>query len=651
MYGNPEDVLFALEAYKKAKELTGEKTLLLISGLGCWGANDYKVKKDPVKEEELLPEGQDPNTAAADTPILAETQAVKENTPEKKKMGGFDDDDEDEPKKETSKVEEPVAELKKPEAPIEEEVEDEKPPVFLPWTDKDYVERIPIENFQRIKEIEDQVLSFTMEGVKTFVICPGLLYGSGEDALEHFFRAAWLQMPQKLPIPGDGQNYLPAIHVNDLATFALKIADSPPEQKYHFAFDGNKDRTLGSLIQSISAAVGSGQIECVESTPLVKPEHSYLFSLNFWALSSELLATPIVAPPADEISKPTDEGGEPALVPEEPPVVEDPEFDWHSKRGINEKGKQILSEFSKTHNLRQLNIYLQGDPESRKEEFAQNLCKHYNIPIVRLEEVFGYIEAMCTDQELLADLKEEWPNINTVIHNGTYNLGLNETGKVIYRCLKYRLSQNDCANRGYIFDDPILGEKDLDLLFGILSKKKLKRIRPKPKKQKKSKKPKKDDQVAADGVEAETTQKEDNEKPVEDDEGEEEVAGDEVAEGADGEGEPTGQADAADDDNKEGEEEEKEEEDKEEEEPVEEENEEEGPKLEKFLPESFIFFEADKRDFRFSTDTENPRKEELLNFCDKMKIETLSINLTASTEYEGLEDLRLYIERVKTILI
>ena len=46
--------------------------------------------------------------------------------------------------------------------------------------------------FQRVKQIEDEVLSFQMEGVKTFVVCAGLLYGSGEDVLEKYFQAAWL---------------------------------------------------------------------------------------------------------------------------------------------------------------------------------------------------------------------------------------------------------------------------------------------------------------------------------------------------------------------------------------------------------------------------------------------------------------------------
>jgi hypothetical protein len=143
LYGNPEDVLTALEAYKKAKELSGEKTLILISGLGCWGKNDKKIKKEPVKEEEN-PEGQE-NQAEPPPP---EVEPEKEKTPEAdktKKLGGFDDDDDEPPKKEESKVEEPPVEEKPAEPPLPEEEEVEKPPEYLPWTDKDFADRIPLD--------------------------------------------------------------------------------------------------------------------------------------------------------------------------------------------------------------------------------------------------------------------------------------------------------------------------------------------------------------------------------------------------------------------------------------------------------------------------------------------------------------------------
>lgn len=216
------------------------------------------------------------------------------------------------------------------------------------------------------------MLNFQLEGVKTYVICAGMLYGAGEDSLELFFKSAWLQNPLSLPVPGDGSNLVPSIHVADLVTFMLRIADNPPEQKYHFAFDCNKDRSLLKIIKDVSVVAGSGAVENVDSTDLLKPQFSSIMCIDFWALPSEMLsAVPIMFTEAgieklvqqrlnpDPPAEPT---GDPAAgddVPgdaddkdqqEEPePEPEDPEFEWVSKRGVGETGKPILAEFCKQH--------------------------------------------------------------------------------------------------------------------------------------------------------------------------------------------------------------------------------------------------------------------------------------------------------------
>jgi len=50
----------------------------------------------------------------------------------------------------------------------------------LPFTELDYVRRNPVEEYQIIKEIEEEVLNFKKEFVKTYVISAGVLYGRGE---------------------------------------------------------------------------------------------------------------------------------------------------------------------------------------------------------------------------------------------------------------------------------------------------------------------------------------------------------------------------------------------------------------------------------------------------------------------------------------
>ena len=54
------------------------------------------------------------------------------------------------------------------------------------------------------------------------------------------------------------------------------------------------------------------------------------------------------------------------------------------------------------------------------------------------------------DTELCNDLKEEWNNILAYLNSNTEVKDLNETMKVFYRAIRWRLSQNDCKNRGFI---------------------------------------------------------------------------------------------------------------------------------------------------------------------------------------------------------
>ena len=50
-----------------------------------------------------------------------------------------------------------------------------------------------------------------------------------------------------------------------MAKFILKLAENPPENQYHFAFDNCKDRRQKAFIESISKYVGTGECVAVES--------------------------------------------------------------------------------------------------------------------------------------------------------------------------------------------------------------------------------------------------------------------------------------------------------------------------------------------------------------------------------------------------
>lgn len=62
----------------------------------------------------------------------------------------------------------------------------------MPYTEDNFAKRVPSEEYEEIKRIEDEVLSFKKDNVKTYVIASGIQYGKGECIFNSHFKKAWL---------------------------------------------------------------------------------------------------------------------------------------------------------------------------------------------------------------------------------------------------------------------------------------------------------------------------------------------------------------------------------------------------------------------------------------------------------------------------
>ena len=227
--GNPEDVQLALDAMYKPRlddDPAQEKIIILISSLLAWDntpRNLEEIRSPQEIEEEMKAKAQ------------AEAKAILEAA--KAEVKGDNEEDEDDSKARadvTSKAalsgDEGQAEGKEEEKPVEAPITVLKRKKYLhhPFTEQDFIKRKASAEYAKIKEVEDRVLNFKKEGVKTYVISAGVLYGLGEAIFNHHFERAWKQDPQKLPIIGEGNNFVPTIHVKDLARMVKKIFESPP---------------------------------------------------------------------------------------------------------------------------------------------------------------------------------------------------------------------------------------------------------------------------------------------------------------------------------------------------------------------------------------------------------------------------------------
>ena len=99
----------------------------------------------------------------------------------------------------------------------------------------------------------------------------------------------------------------------------------------------------------------------------------------------------------------------------------------------------------------------------------------------------GIQDAIWNDKELVQDVKEEWEKIHNYISQREQR-SIDETLKVFYRALKWRLQLNDCRNRGFILDSFPTNPEEIQWIFFPIKPKKLQRIRPKAPKLKKKKK-------------------------------------------------------------------------------------------------------------------------------------------------------------------
>jgi hypothetical protein len=63
-------------------------------------------------------------------------------------------------------------------------VEKPKRYVQVPYTEEDFKHRIPSEEYEELKALEDELLAFKKDNVKIYILASGIMYGAGESIFE-----------------------------------------------------------------------------------------------------------------------------------------------------------------------------------------------------------------------------------------------------------------------------------------------------------------------------------------------------------------------------------------------------------------------------------------------------------------------------------
>ncbi|KGL77395.1 Adenylate kinase 7, partial [Tinamus guttatus] len=302
------------------------------------------------------------------------------------------------------------------------------------FTDEDYRRRKSHPNFTDHINAEKLVLKLgknNKQKFTTYVVASGLQYGAGEGILHYFFKMAWLSEAPTIPVFGNGNNFIPTIHVLDLAAILQNIADHKPKTHYIVAVDESM-HTLKELIKCISRNLGPGKIEMIprENAFLIRELTQSHLDMLFVNLRMEAIF-----------------------------LKDNFNIKWVAQTGLVENIEEIIKEYKESRGLLPLKIYVHGPPGVGKSSIAENLCRHYKLHHIKIKDVISEtIANLVYDIEEGEDDEDESENIEEArelldeIKKSMEQNGNQIQGQYIIKFTKDKLKTMPCRNQGYVLD-------------------------------------------------------------------------------------------------------------------------------------------------------------------------------------------------------
>ena len=291
-----------------------------------------------------------------------------------------------------------------------EETEVKKRPKEL--SDADLERRVPSAAYEAWKYLETLTLSLgSKEKLRPHVIGAGILYGNGERTFNDLFKAAWLTQPiHKIIAPGD--NYIPCVHVRDVARLTRVVASDDSTGSYLVAVDHSR-LTQGNIVQGII-----DQISHKREVPICPAEE---VESDF----KEVMSLDII------------------LEPSEP--LKDPQFSWWCRDGIIANIEKVAAEFCKWRNLRPIKMVVIGPPGCGAERLCVRVADRY------LHEEPPHL----TYDQILQDACSAPTRTARKLNRKVQKLAVKGKKlplKLRTKLVQNRLLSNVCRYRGYILE-------------------------------------------------------------------------------------------------------------------------------------------------------------------------------------------------------
>ena len=514
---NLSEVEFVIRGLKNLK-YEKEKILIIISNIMTWAKTPLKTfteeeRSSPDFHEEEVPEIKEEEIKKVEIRPQPEPEKVEEIKPKEekkkekaskgkgkgkkgKKSKGKDKEKEKEKvdkktkdkgkkgkskekispeKKEKEKVEEEKKniekvqkEQEKDQAKEAQKTTDTESKQTLPkiktyyYRESEYIKRIPSSRYSSYKMLENLALSNTNPMLNVYVICPGFIYGCGEDFFFDYFRKAWIGGIPHMPIIGEGMNFLPTIHILDLVQIIRRIIEKKPIINYIFACDKTKNPTMKNIIRSISKGIGSIDIKNLNEFDIDEIDMP-----NFNELSIDIQI---------KSSKVTEN-----------------DFKWHCEKGIPDNMDLLRQEFNLYRGIKPLKIIISGPPCGGKTYIAKKIANQFKILHLTIPDIITWAQNLKNNlgEEMKRKMRENEEKV--AVAQEEYDKRKNKKksdppfdptpyrkfdSEFIGKLLKEKIRGGECAGKGYVLDNYPKTYQDCLNVFAIAHKKRIKKENP-----------------------------------------------------------------------------------------------------------------------------------------------------------------------------
>jgi adenylate kinase len=286
--------------------------------------------------------------------------------------------------------------------------------------------------YEKWKYLENMAMALkSKDKLRPHVVCAGILYGNGETTFNDPFKEAWLtRATHSIIMPGD--NYIPCVHVRDVARLVRVVAMDDSVSAYLIAVDKAR-LTQAMIVQGI--------VDNMSNKVEVPVRHADEVSSEF----KDVMMIDLIMQPSAPMRK--------------------KEFAWWCREGLVANMNVVATEFCKWRNLRPIKMAIIGPPGSGGESFSKLVAERYlheDPPLLSFQSILQ--EAL---EEKAASGK---PKKAALLLRRKVDKAAKKTGgklplAVRTELVRKKLLSNVCRFRGYVLEGYPQSAEEAEALF------------------------------------------------------------------------------------------------------------------------------------------------------------------------------------------